>query len=88
MAVTKQSLVLWAVPRFRRPVERMTLDKGLTLANSTPAMSADAGSRRVGILKPFSENAGESPEGAGCLLACRAPRRALFRPSGTQFLPI
>jgi hypothetical protein len=88
MAAANQNFVLWAVPRFRRPVEQLTQGKGPNLANSGPSASADGGGELGGILKTIAEGISESPDGAACLYACHAMRHATYWLPAAQLLPV
>jgi hypothetical protein len=64
MAAVNHNIVLWAVPRFRRPM-RHNPDNGNRL-NTTPG---DTHGLEELVLKSVAEGIAENPDGAACLYA-------------------
>ena len=76
MAVANHNIVLWAVPRFHRPVRPAGLDNGRNAAGPGAAARADATGLEEGMFKTVAEGIEENPDGAACLYCCHVWSRA------------
>jgi len=65
MAAVNHNIVLWAVPRFRRPM-RHNPDNGCRF--DTPP--GDTRGLEEVVLQSVAEGITENPDGAACLYAC------------------
>ena len=72
MAEPSNDIVLWASPRFHRPILQFTqnwpVNNSLNATLTSPAQAPD---QEKDVLKMIGEAIREDPEAAACLYACR-----------------
>ncbi len=67
--MANHDVVIWAVPRFRRPVRQITPGQ-ITPGNGRGLPRVDASGLEEGLLKTLGEAIAENPDGAACLYGC------------------
>jgi hypothetical protein len=78
------NIILWAVPRFRRPARQFTLDNLSNMVEPGGVARADVRGLDEGMLKAVAEGIAENPDGAACIYACDIWRGSMYSSPATH----